>query len=133
LREGVRDAIDRLARAGIRTVMLTGDQRATARAIARELGLPSSSVHSRVTPEDKLASVQRLQAKGHVVAMTGDGVNDAPALKAADVGIAMGRGTDVAHAVADVVLMENDLGSIGDAVMEGRRLYDNIRGAARYL
>jgi len=134
VRAGVGQALDRLARAGIGTVMLTGDQRATAEAIGRQLGIPPDRVHSRVTPADKVAVVEELQNQGRVIAMTGDGVNDGPALKAADVGIAMGeRGTDVARAVADVVLAHDDLASIASAVEEGRRLYDNIRRAVDYL
>src|SRR5262249_43392940 len=104
-RAGVREALGRLADAGIETQMLTGDQQATALAIGQELGIAADDVYSRVTPEAKLDVVKSLQDRGLIVAMTGDGVNDGPALKAADVGIAMGeRGTDVARAVADVVL-----------------------------
>lgn len=133
-RPGVREALDRLSRAGITTLMLTGDQERTARAIGEALGIPPENVHSRVTPEAKLAVVQELQRRGAIVAMTGDGVNDGPALKAADVGVAMGqRGTDLARAVADVVLAHDDLPSLTEAVCEGRRLYDNVRRAIDYF
>jgi Ca2+-transporting ATPase len=123
-----------LARAGITTLMLTGDQRKTALAIGQALGIPENQVFSRVTPVAKLEVVQNLQNAGNIVAMTGDGVNDGPALKAADVGIAMGkRGTDIARAVADVVLAQDDLPSLAIAVAEGRRLHDNVRRAIHYL
>ncbi len=133
-RPGVREAIAALRRAGIRTYMLTGDQERTAQAIAADLGIDEAAVYSRVTPEAKVSVVRELQARGQIVAMTGDGVNDGPALKAADVGIAMGqRGTDIARAVADVVLARDDLPSIAAAVTEGRRLHDNVRRAIDYL
>jgi Ca2+-transporting ATPase len=132
-RAGVREAILALRRAGVRTYMVTGDQERTAQAIAASLGIDADAVYSRVTPEAKVDVVRELQARGRVVAMTGDGVNDGPALKAADVGVAMGRGTDVARAVADVVLARDDLPAIVEAVAEGRRLHDNVRRAIDYL
>ena len=133
-RPGAREALGALAGAGITTLMLTGDQERTALAIGAALGLPPGAVHSRVTPEAKLDVVRALQARGAIVAMTGDGVNDGPALKAAHVGVAMGRrGTDLARAVADVVLAEDDLPSLTEAVREGRRLYDNVRRAIDYF
>ncbi len=133
-RPGVREAIAALSGAGIRTYMLTGDQKRTAQAVAQILGIDPDAVYSRVTPEAKLQVVRELEERGQVVAMTGDGINDGPALKAADVGIAMGmRGTDVARAVADVVLARDDLPAIAEAVAEGRRLYDNVRRAIDYL
>ncbi|WP_437613939.1 cation-transporting P-type ATPase [Sorangium sp. So ce834] len=133
-REGAREALATLSGAGIRTLMLTGDQERTARAIGAALGIPADAVHSRVTPEAKLDIVRALQQRGAIVAMTGDGVNDGPALKAADVGVAMGkRGTDIARAVADVVLAEDDLPSLAEAVCEGRRLHDNVRRAIAYF
>ncbi|WP_437281317.1 cation-transporting P-type ATPase [Sorangium sp. So ce375] len=133
-RSGVREALAALSGAGIRTLMLTGDQERTARAIGVELGISPDAVHSRVTPEAKLDIVRALQQRGAIVAMTGDGVNDGPALKAADVGVAMGkRGTDIARAVADVVLAEDDLPSLTEAVCEGRRLHDNVRRAIAYF
>ncbi len=152
---GVEATIGRLRAAGIRTVMITGDQAVTARAVALELGvladdgpggtlegrrlseLPDDrlagavegvSVFSRVSPRDKLRIVQALQDRGEVVGMLGDGVNDAPALKRADIGVAMGgRGTDVAKETADVVLQDDRFESVGAAVEEGRIIFDNIR------
>ncbi|WP_437758650.1 cation-translocating P-type ATPase [Sorangium sp. So ce1389] len=133
-RAGVKEALATLSGAGIRALMLTGDQERTARAIGAELGIPEDAVHSRVTPEAKLDIVRALQRGGEIVAMTGDGVNDGPALKASDVGVAMGkRGTDIARAVADVVLAEDDLPSLTEAVCEGRRLHDNVRRAIAYF
>jgi P-type Ca2+ transporter type 2C len=133
-RPGVRETVATLRRAGVRTYMLTGDQERTAQAIASSLGIDPDAVYSRVTPEAKVDVVRELMDRGHVVAMTGDGVNDAPALKAADVGIAMGvRGTDIARAVADVVLVRDDLPALVEAVAEGRRLHDNVRRAIDYL
>lgn len=146
-------------RAGIRPVMITGDHPATASAIARELDIlreggrvitgaeldflseeelekqaPTLSVCARVTPEHKLRIVQALQRRGEVVAMTGDGVNDAPALKAADIGCAMGQGgTDVARGAADVVLADNNFSTIVFAIRQGRGIYENIHKAIHYL
>jgi Ca2+-transporting ATPase len=134
LRSGVKEAIARCREAGIRTVMLTGDQRATAEAVGRELGLRPEEIRSRVTPEDKLALIKELQAAGEVVAMTGDGVNDAPALVRADIGIAMGRhGTDVAREAADLVLVDDNFGTIVDAVEEGRVIHANLRKVIHFL
>ena len=100
VRPGVKEALAVCREAGLRTIMLTGDQRATAEAIGAELGLDPGAIRSRVSPHEKLALVERLQAEGEIVAMTGDGINDAPALARADIGIAMGRrGTDVAREV----------------------------------
>ncbi len=156
---GVRETIGKLRTAGIRTVMVTGDQRGTAEAIARDLGMlgPADETldgrellrlgegelrervarvgaFSRVTAEDKLAIVEALQGRGEVVAMLGDGVNDAAALKRADVGVAMGgRGTDVAREVASVVLQDDRFPTIAAAVEEGRVIYDNIRKFLFYL
>jgi Ca2+-transporting ATPase len=156
---GVKATIARLHEAGLRTVMLTGDQRPTAEAVGRELGLLSSSdqvlsgsdlkTHSRrtsgnrlariaaiarVTPEEKLMIVNELQAQGEIVAMLGDGVNDAAALKRADVGVAMGRrGTDVAKEAADIVLQNDRFETIAAAVEEGRIIYDNIVKFVFYL
>lgn len=156
---GVRDTIDQFKRAGIRTVMITGDQALTARAIGADLGvigaqedvvtghtvdgwsdealaaaLPTVSAYSRVTPEAKLRIVAGLQTRGAVVAVLGDGVNDAAALKQADVGVAMGhRGTDVARDAADIVLQDDWFPTIGAAIEEGRVIYDNIRKFVFYL
>lgn len=152
-REEVKAAVIRCREAGIRTVMITGDHPATAAAIGRELGISADdksvvsgrdldqlsdaeltqqaeqiAVYARVSPEHKLRVVRALQARGHVVAMTGDGVNDAPAVKAADIGIAMGvTGTDVTRETAAMVLMDDNFTSIVNAVEEGRAIYDNIQ------
>jgi Ca2+-transporting ATPase len=157
IRADVPDAVALCRRAGIRVVMITGDHPDTARAIARQAGidasrvvtgpeleamdddalaacLESASVLARAVPAHKLRIVKLLQARGRLVGMTGDGVNDAPALKAADIGIAMGaRGTDVAREAADLVLVEDDFASIVAAVRTGRRVYDNLRNAVSYI
>lgn len=156
-REEVPAAIARAHGAGLRVVMITGDAPATALAIARSIGLDGRSaltggeldamddaallraihdgaVFSRVAPEHKLRLVEVLQRDGEVVAMTGDGVNDAPALKRADIGVAMGiRGTDAAKDAAEMVLMDDNFATIIGAVEEGRRQYANIRKFVRYL
>jgi P-type Ca2+ transporter type 2C len=134
LRPGVKDALARCREAGIATMMLTGDQRSTAEAVGRQLGLRPDAIRSRVTPEDKMDLVKTLQGRGEVVAMTGDGVNDAPALARADVGIAMGRhGTDVAREAADVVLVDDNFTTIVAAVREGRVIYGNLRKVIHFL
>jgi Ca2+-transporting ATPase len=134
MRPGVKEAIDRCAEAGIRTIMLTGDQRSTAEAVGRALGLAPEAIRSRVTPEGKLELVRALQAEGEVVAMTGDGVNDAPALARADIGVAMGRhGTDVAREAADLVLVDDNFATIVGAVREGRVIYANLRKVIHFL
>ena len=156
---GVKDTIARLQSAGLRTIMLTGDQRLTAQAVGRELGLLQGDVHvvegreleslskedlqavaahaavfSRITPEHKLRIVEALQARGEIVAMLGDGVNDAPALRKADVGVAMGtRGTDAAKQAAAIVLRDDRFETIAAAVEEGRVVFDNIRKFVLYL
>jgi Ca2+-transporting ATPase len=134
------DAVAAAQAAGISTVMITGDHPATAHAIARELGIVSADnaardvVHARATPEDKLMIVREWKRRGAVVAMTGDGVNDAPALREAHVGIAMGKsGTEVARDAADVVLTDDNFASIVAAVREGRGIFDNIRKTLVYL
>jgi Ca2+-transporting ATPase len=158
-RPAARDAVALCRSAGIRVVMITGDHPGTARAVARALGLEVSDdrvltgralarlgerelaeaitrtqVYARVAPEQKLIIVRALQRGGDAVAMTGDGVNDAPALHRADVGVAMGRsGTDVAREAADIVLLDDDFATIVSAVREGRRIYDNIRKFIRYV
>jgi Ca2+-transporting ATPase len=126
--------------AGIRTVMITGDHPATAHAIARELGIlrdgeeAAERVHARATPEEKLAIVRSWKARGAVVAMTGDGVNDAPALREAHIGIAMGKtGTEVTREASDMVLADDNFASIVAAVREGRGIFDNIRKTLVYL
>ncbi len=158
IRPTVGAAIAQAREAGIRVVMITGDYPVTAQAIAREIDLDGahqpctgaemeqlsaaalgervrqSNVFARVMPQQKLRLVEALKANGEVVAMTGDGVNDAPALRAAHIGIAMGsRGTDVAREAASLVLLDDDFESIVRAVRMGRRIYDNIRDAASYL
>ena len=133
-RAEAREAIATCERAGIRTVMITGDHPLTARAIAHRLGIADADVHARVSPEDKYLMVEQLQADGAIVAMTGDGVNDAPALKKADIGVAMGiTGTDVAKEAADTVLLDDNFATIVAAVEEGRIIYDNIRKFVKYL
>jgi Ca2+-transporting ATPase len=157
-RPEAREAIATSVRAGIRTVMITGDHPLTATAVARELGLPADgevltgtvletmsdaelcdaveavSVYARVSPVHKLRVVAAWQARGHVVAMTGDGVNDAPALKRADIGVAMGiAGTDVSREVAAMTLTDDNFASIVAAVEEGRGVYQNIKKYLMYL
>jgi len=134
------EAIEAARRAGIRIVMMTGDHPTTAEAIAREMGLVtaahpiSKTVFARVTPEEKLRIVQALKADGEVVAMTGDGVNDAPSLKEAHLGIAMGKtGAEVTREAADMVLTDDNFASIIAAVREGRGIYDNIQKALVYM
>jgi Ca2+-transporting ATPase len=157
LRASVPAAVKECRAAGIRVVMITGDYPATALAIARAAGLEgtdivagdalatlsdadlakrvaTATVFARVMPEQKLRIVRALQANGDVVAMTGDGVNDAPSLKAANIGVAMGkRGTDVAREASSIVLLDDDFGSIVATVKLGRRIYDNLRKAMSFI
>ena len=134
LREQVPDSVAAAQGAGIRVSMVTGDHPATAHAIGRSLGLERGDVFARVAPADKLELVERLQGEGHVVAVTGDGVNDAPALRKADVGVAMGlSGTEVAREAADVVLTDDDFSTIVAAVHEGRRILANVRTFTAFL
>ena len=157
LRAEVPAAVAECHAAGIRVVMITGDHPATARAIAHQAGLVSdavmtgeeidrlndadlaaavrtSSVFARILPAQKLRIVQAFKANGEVVGMTGDGVNDAPSLKAADIGIAMGgRGTDVAREASSIVLLDDNFGSIVQTIRLGRRIYDNLRKAMGYI
>ena len=131
-RPEARAAVHRCQQAGIRIIMLTGDHQQTAEAIGRQIGI--SEVHSRVMPAQKLELVKRLQAEGAVVAMTGDGVNDGPALKQADIGIAMGcAGTAVAREAADLILADDNFATIAAAVEEGRHVYDNLVKAFAFV
>lgn len=156
-RKEVPEAIRVSKMAGIRTVMITGDHRLTARAIGKELGIGNGeviegvqldrmssedlrehiddvSVFARVTAEHKVRIVEALKARGHIVAMTGDGVNDAPALTAADIGVAMGRtGTEVTKEASDMVIADDNFATIVSAIEEGRRIFDNIRKGTSYL
>ncbi|HEY0711272.1 MAG TPA: cation-translocating P-type ATPase, partial [Polyangia bacterium] len=134
------EAVAAARAAGIRTVMITGDHPITARAIGQELGIlrpgedPAEVIHARATPEDKLRIVRDWKARGAVVAMTGDGVNDAPALREAHIGIAMGKtGTEVTREASDMVLVDDNFASIVAAVSEGRGIFDNIRKTLVYL
>jgi len=157
LRESVPAAVAECQSAGIRVIMITGDYATTASAIALQAGLPPSevlvgdqleqlsdaelaervnsvSIFARIRPQQKLRLVQSLKANGEIVAMTGDGVNDAPAIKAAHIGIAMGgRGTDVAREASSIVLLDDDFGSIVKTIRLGRRIYDNLRKAIEFI
>ncbi len=157
-RESVKNDIDVCNKAGIRVVMITGDNGITASSIAKKIGMPNSdhiitgdmlnkmsdeelcekvkdvSIFSRVVPEHKMRIVKAFKENGEIVAMTGDGVNDAPALKYADIGIAMGkRGSEVSREAADLILMDDNFTTIVDTVKDGRRIYDNIRKAVGYV
>ena len=121
LRATAAAAVAEARSAGLRVEMVTGDHPVTAAAIGRVLDLPERAIHARVTPAEKLRLVESLQADGEVVALTGDGVNDAPALRRADIGVAMGRsGTEVAREAADLVLTDDDFATIVAAIREGR-------------
>jgi Ca2+-transporting ATPase len=134
LRATTPGAIADARRAGIAVRMLTGDHPATAQTIGRAIGLPSEAIVARATPADKLALVRALQESGEIVAVTGDGVNDAPALRRADVGVAMGMsGTEAAREASAIVLTDDDFATIVAAVGEGRRIGDNIRKFVAFL
>ena len=134
LRPTAHDAVEEARAAGLRVEMMTGDHPLTARAIGRSLGLPQSAIHARVTPAEKLRLVESFQDEQEVVAVTGDGVNDAPALRTADVGVAMGRdGTEAARESADLVLTDDDFATIVAAIREGRAIADNIRKFVAFL
>lgn len=157
-RESIKDDIKQCIKAGVRVVMITGDNGITASAIAKKIGMENSnriitgdelnkmsdqelqkqvenvSIFSRVVPEHKMRIVRAFRDNGQVVAMTGDGVNDAPALKYADIGIAMGkRGSEVSREAADLILMDDNFSTIVDTIRDGRRIYDNIRKAVGYV
>lgn len=158
IRPEVPQAIEQCTAAGIKVIMITGDYPETARSIAAQIGLPQSEavltgkdlqsmsteelqqriqnvrVFARIVPEQKLRIIQALKANGEIVAMTGDGVNDAPALKAADIGIAMGmKGTDVAREASSLVLVDDNFASIVRAIRSGRRIFDNLQKAMSYI
>lgn len=157
-RESVKQDIRHCTKAGVRVVMITGDNGITASSIAKQIGMPNAdkiitgdelnnmtdeqlcekvrnvSIFSRVVPEHKMRIVKAFQANGEIVAMTGDGVNDAPALKYADIGIAMGkRGSEVSREAADLILLDDNFSTIVDTIRDGRRIYDNIRKAVGYV
>jgi len=157
-RDGVKEAIQLCQKAGIRIIMITGDNKLTAHNIAEQIGLKHNEeligetelknlspaaleqmvkthdIFARIKPEEKYLLVEALQKNGEIVAMTGDGVNDAPALKKADIGIAMGeRGTEVARAAAGIILTDDNFASIANAVKDGRKIYDNLRQAFVFL
>ncbi len=157
-RESVKEDIKKCTRAGVRVVMITGDNGITASSIAKQIGMTNSdkiitgdqlnkmsdeelrekirdvSIFSRVVPEHKMRIVKAFKENGEVVAMTGDGVNDAPALKYADIGIAMGkRGSEVSREAADLILLDDNFSTIVDTIKDGRRIYDNIRKAVGYV
>ncbi|MCL2638014.1 MAG: cation-translocating P-type ATPase [Oscillospiraceae bacterium] len=133
-REEAKSAIAQCHEAGINVKMITGDHKITALAIAKQLGISPEDVYARVSPEDKVNIVTELKNQGHIVAMTGDGVNDAPSLKKADIGIAMGiTGTDVSKEAADMILTDDNFVSIVGAVEQGRTIYGNIRKVTGYL
>ncbi|MFC1633186.1 cation-translocating P-type ATPase, partial [Patescibacteria group bacterium] len=158
LRPNVYQTIKQVADAGVKTILITGDHAETARAIAKEIGLPANKknvitgtelkelderefrkrlrdirIYARVTPEDKLRIIDAWQAEGEVIAMTGDGVNDAPAVQGADIGLAVGSGSDVVKETADLILLDNNFKTIVAAVEEGRTIFDNFRKVTRYL
>jgi len=159
-RDEVKDAIAQCKNAGIKPIMITGDHKLTATAIAKELGMMDENneknvltgvdlekmgendlekvvddvvVYSRVSPIHKLRIIEALKRKGNIVAMTGDGINDAPALKKSDIGVAMNSGTDVAKEASDMVLIDNNFSTIVSAIKEGRTIYDNIRKYLVYI
>lgn len=158
LRPEAREAMQRINQAGVRTIIVTGDHQGTAEAISRELGLIDGkgavltgadlqylsddelavragevNVYARVSPQQKLKLTNLYKSKGEVVAVTGDGINDAPALSAADIGVAVGSGTDVAKSAADLVLLDDNFQTLVAAIEEGRRILDNIRKVIVYL
>ena len=133
VREGVKEALKQARKAGIKIKLITGDYQFTAEAVAMKLGIEKQDVYSRIKPEQKLKIVEDLQAQGEVVAMTGDGVNDAPALQRADIGIVVSEASDVAKETADMVLLDNNFGTILKAVAEGRLIRDNLKKVLLYL
>lgn len=154
-REEVIEAVSFCKKAGIKTIMITGDHELTARAIASQIGIEGNvltgkqldklkpeqfrklvenvAIYARVSPKHKIRIVTALQERGHIVAMTGDGVNDAPALKKSDIGVAVGSGTDVAKEASEMIILDNSFHSIVEAVKEGRRIFSNIKKFILYL
>jgi Ca2+-transporting ATPase len=154
-RPEVKDAIQKCKEAGVKVIMITGDHELTAKAIAHEVGIFGSSItgkqldklkqkqlnkivedisiYARVNPEHKVKILEALRSKNHIIAMTGDGINDAPALKKADIGIAVNRGTDVAKEASEMVLIDNNFSSIVSAIEEGRGIFSNIKKFVYYL
>jgi len=154
-REGVKESIELCKKAGIRPIMITGDHKLTAEAVASEIGIEGKtltgkdlnkltlsqlksmiedvSIFARVTPKHKIKIVEALRKKGHIISMTGDGVNDAPALKKSDIGVAVGSGTDVAKEASQMIILDDHFKSIVDAVKEGRRIFLNIKKFVLYL
>jgi Ca2+-transporting ATPase len=158
LREGVKEAINTAKEAGVRPIIITGDHKKTAKAIAKKIGINTEDknilegndledmseeelaeiiedidIYARAEPKHKIKIVNAWQSKGEVVAMTGDGVNDAPALKKADVGLALGSGTEIAKETADIILLNNSFNIIVEAIEEGRTILSNIRKAITYV
>ena len=155
-KKSAKKAVQDCKNAGIKVVMITGDHEKTARAIARELDILTDGkvisgaeldelsdseysqivddieVYARVKPSQKVRIVETLKSKGHIVSMTGDGVNDAPALKRASIGVAMGSGTDVAHEASDMIIQDNNFATIVKAIEEGRKIYDNIKRFVKF-
>ena len=125
IRPDAKEAVETCKKAGIKTVMITGDHPLTAKAIAERIGI--EEVHSRVSPMEKLEIVESLKLKGEFVAVTGDGVNDSPALKAANIGVAMGSGTDIAKETGNMIIADDNFSSIVKGIEEGRKAYNNIR------
>jgi len=158
LRKGVFESMRKISEAGVKTIIVTGDHRGTAEAVARELGIIDGkgavlmgddlnhlskeelysradevTVYARVTPGQKVQIARMYKEKGYVVAMTGDGINDAPALDEANIGVALGSGTDVTKSAADLVILDNNYETIVAAIVEGRRIFDNIKKVIVYL
>ncbi|MCL1881732.1 MAG: cation-translocating P-type ATPase [Oscillospiraceae bacterium] len=132
LRPEIKTAVRKCKKAGIRVIMLTGDHKNTAEEIARQAGI--TEVHARMSPADKLRIVKALKAEGNIVAMTGDGVNDAPAVKEAAIGVAMGiQGTDVTKEAAQLVLLDDNFATLVNAIEQGRTIYNNIRKSIKYM
>lgn len=133
VRMGVKEVVEQFISAGIKVKMITGDYKETAEAVGRQVGINRADIYSRIAPEQKLKLVESWQAEGGVVAMTGDGVNDAPALKKADIGIVVNNASDVAKETADMVLLDNNFATILSAIAGGRMIRDNLKKVILYL